>query len=69
MMAMYLARKHVGTAYTEIGRYFGNRNHSTVISAEKKVQSWLRDEERSAVLPGFKTVAELLADLERTLGA
>ncbi len=65
MMAMYLARKHIGAAYSEIGRYFGNRNHSTVISAEKKVQSWLRAEERSAVLPGFETVADLLADLER----
>lgn len=68
MLAMYLARKHVGTPYSEIGRYFGNRNHSTVISAEKKVESWLRDEERGAVLPGFETVADLLADLERTLG-
>ena len=68
MMAMYLTRKHVGAAYNEIGRYFGNRNHSTVISAEKKVQSWLRAEERSAVLPGFETLADLLSDLERTLG-
>jgi chromosomal replication initiator protein len=68
MMAMYLARKHTGIAYSDIGRYFGDRNHSTVISAEKKVQSWLRAEERSAVLPGFETVADLLADLERTLG-
>jgi chromosomal replication initiator protein len=68
MMAMYLARKHVGVAYSEIGRYFGGRNHSTVISAEKKVQDWLRAEERSALLPGFETVADLLADLERTLG-
>ena len=68
MMAMYLARKHTGAAYSEIGRYFGGRNHSTVISAEKKVQSWLRAEERSALLPGFETVADLLADLERTLG-
>jgi chromosomal replication initiator protein len=66
MMAMYLARKHIGAAYNEIGRYFGNRNHSTVISAEKKVQSWLRAEACSAVLPGFETVADLLADLERT---
>jgi chromosomal replication initiator protein len=68
MMAMYLARKHIGAAYNEIGRYFGNRNHSTVISAEKKVQNWLRAEERSAALPGFETVADLLADLERRLG-
>jgi chromosomal replication initiator protein len=67
MMAMYLARKHTGAAYSEIGRYFGGRNHSTVISGEKKVQGWLRAEERSALLPGFETVADLLADLERTL--
>jgi chromosomal replication initiator protein len=68
MLAMYLARKHVGAAYNDIGRYFGDRNHSTVISAEKKVQGWLRAEEKNAVLPGFETVADLLADLERTLG-
>jgi chromosomal replication initiator protein len=68
MMAMYLARKHTGAAYSEIGRYFGGRNHSTVISAEKKVHGWLRDEERSSLLPGFETVADLLADLERSLG-
>jgi chromosomal replication initiator protein len=69
MLAMHLARKHIGAAYSEIGRYFGGRNHSTVISAEKKVQGWLRDEQRSSLLPGFETVAEILADLERTLGA
>ncbi len=69
MMAMYLARKHTGAAYSEIGRYFGGRNHSTVISAEKKVQGWLHVEERTALLPGFETIADLLADLERTLGA
>ena len=67
MVAMYLARKHTGAAYSEIGRYFGGRNHSTVISAEKKVQVWLRDEEQNALLPGFETIAEVLADLERSL--
>ncbi len=69
MLAMYLARKHTGAAYSEIGRYFGGRNHSTVISAEKKVTGWLRDEERSSLLPGFETVADLLADLERSIGS
>ena len=68
MMAMYLARKHTGAPYTEIGRYFGGRNHATVISAEKKVQKWLRAEKRIALLPGFETVADLLSDLERALG-
>ena len=69
MMAMYLARKHTGTACSEIGRYFGGRNHSTVISAEKKVVGWLRDEERNALPAGFETVSDVLNALERTLGA
>jgi chromosomal replication initiator protein len=69
MLAMYLARKHTGAAYSEIGRYFGGRNHSTVISAEKKVAGWLRDEERCALLAGFETAGDILAALERTLGA
>lgn len=68
MLAMYLARKHTGAAYSEIGRHFGGRNHSTVISAEKKVLGWLRDEEHSALLAGFETVADILAALERSLG-
>jgi chromosomal replication initiator protein len=68
MLAMYLARKHTGAAYAEIGRHFGGRNHSTVISAEKKVAGWLRAEEQSALLPGFETVADLVAELERILG-
>ena len=68
MMAMYLARKHTSAPYTEIGRYFGGRNHATVISAEKKVQKWLKAEKRIALLPGFETVADLLSDLERALG-
>jgi hypothetical protein len=32
------------------------------------VLGWLSDEERSALLPGFESVADILADLERTLG-
>jgi len=68
MLAMYLARKHTGAAFSEIGRHFGGRNHSTVISAENKVQKWLREEESRAHLPGFESVADLLANLERALG-
>ena len=69
MLAMYLGRKHTGAAYSEIGRHFGGRNHSTVISAEKKVRAWLHVEEQSSLLPGFETVAQILADLEQTLGS
>ena len=68
MIGMYLSRKHTGAAYTEIGRFFGGRNHSTVISAEKKVVGWLTLEKERPPLAGFETVAEVLAALERTLG-
>ena len=69
MVGMYLARKHVGASYSEIGRFFGGRNHSTVISAEKKVKTWLAEESRIALLDGFETTGEIIASLERTLGA
>jgi chromosomal replication initiator protein len=68
MLGMYLARKHTGLAYSEIGRYFGGRNHSTVISAEKKVLSWLREEDQTRLLAGFESVNDVLLALERTLG-
>jgi chromosomal replication initiator protein len=41
MLAMWLARKYTRAALTEIGQYFGRRSHSTVISAQKRVASWL----------------------------
>jgi chromosomal replication initiator protein len=69
MLAMYLARKHAGAAFSEIGRFFGGRNHSTVISAEKKVRSWLEVDEHRPALAGFETVSEVLSSLESALGA
>ena len=69
MIAMFLCRKHTGAAYSEIGRHFGGRNHTTVIAAEKKVKKWLKSEKRIVLLPGFETVADLLSDIERALGA
>jgi chromosomal replication initiator protein len=68
MLAMYLARKHTGAAYSEIGRYFGGRNHSTVISADKKVRGWLQDEQRQSLLAGFETMGDILSAVERALG-
>lgn len=41
MLAMFLARKHTSSALTEIGSYFGRRSHSTVITAQKTVATWL----------------------------
>lgn len=41
MLAMWLARKHTRAALSEIGHFFGRRSHSTVVSAQKRVDSWL----------------------------
>jgi chromosomal replication initiator protein len=69
MIAMFMSRRHVGAAYSEIGRHYGGRNHTTVMAAERKVEKWLRSEKRIALLPGFETVADLLYNLERALGS
>jgi chromosomal replication initiator protein len=69
MLAMYLARKHTRAAFGEIGRHFGDRNHSTVIAAIRRVESWLRDETRISLLSGFESVHDLVATLEQRLGS
>ena len=38
MLAMWLARKYTRAALGEISEYFGRRSHSTVVSAQKKVE-------------------------------
>ena len=68
MLAMYTARRKLGVPYGEIGRYFGDRNHSTVMAAEKKVQAWLKDEGRGSLLAGFESAADVLAAIDRAIG-
>ncbi len=43
-IAMYLARKHTDMSFPEIGRFMGNKNHSTVILANRKIEQMLRDD-------------------------
>lgn len=44
-IAMYLARKHTDMSYPEIGRYMGNKNHSTVILACRRISKMLQANE------------------------
>jgi chromosomal replication initiator protein len=41
MLAMFLARKHTRAPLSEICSYFGRRSHTTVISAQRKVEAWM----------------------------
>ena len=43
ILAMYLSRQLTTAAYAEIGRYYGDRNHSTVIAAHRRVEGWLQN--------------------------
>ncbi|MCC6276675.1 MAG: chromosomal replication initiator protein DnaA [Oligoflexia bacterium] len=43
-IAMYLARKILGAGYVDIGRAFGNRDHTTVMHAEEKVGTLIQDD-------------------------
>ena len=67
MLAMYLAREYTGSAFSEIGDYFGGRSHSTVIAAQRKVEKWL-SEDSGIVLPHAKYSAkEAVRRLESNL--
>lgn len=67
MLAMWLARRHTRAAYSEIGSYFGNRAHSTVISAEKKVRHWMDLQAPLQLLDGKYTIAQAIRKVEQKL--
>ncbi len=51
MLAMWLARKYTRAALSEIGKHFGRKSHTTVISAEDKVSEWLVSGQKNLLLP------------------
>ena len=67
MLAMYLARKHTAAAYSEIGRYFGGRNHSTAVAAEKKIRQWLEEDAELVLGEQRGRVREIVERVEREL--
>lgn len=67
MLAMFLARKHTRSALSEIGRHFGRKSHSTVLSAEDKVTSWISQGKSIAGSRGQVTVEEALRQIENQL--
>jgi len=67
MLAMYLARKHTGAAFAEIGQRFGGRNHSTAVAAEKKVRLWLEKDETMTLADRKLRVRDTVERIEREL--
>jgi len=69
MLAMFLSRRLTQAAYTEIGGYFGGRNHSTVMSAERKITDLVRSNASVRISAQDWPVSELVATLEQQLKA
>jgi chromosomal replication initiator protein len=59
MLAMWLARKYTRSALSEIGLYFGNHSHSSVIAAQKKIDKQICTD---------KLMAETVQRIEQALG-
>lgn len=69
MLAMFLARRHTRSAYSEIGQHFGGRNHATVIAAERKVTDWVRQGVSLRVASRNWQLRDVLETLEQQLQA
>ncbi len=72
-IAMYLARRHTDMSFPEIGRYMGNKNHSTVILASRRVSQKLQANQTVSWLTsgGQKSgnLAEIIQEIEEQFGA
>lgn len=68
-IAMFLSRRLTKTPYREIGQYFGGRDHSTVVAAERRVAELVAQGGVLTLPTSIKcrTVAELVDELERRL--
>ena len=69
MLAMWLARKHTRAVLSEIGEFFGRRSHSTVISAQKRVDGWMAAGEPLVLADHTWDVDEAIRQVERKLRA
>ncbi len=67
MLAMFLSRKHTQAAYSEIGEFFGGRNHSTVMSAVSKVEDWLATDSPVMVSAQSWSVQDVVDSIEQQL--
>ncbi len=72
-VAMFLARRHTGLSFPELGRAMGRKNHSTVLMAAKRIEAHLaNDSDVTWKTPaGMRTDAlkRILAELEDRIRA
>ena len=67
MLAMWLARKHTRAGLTEISEFFGRRSHSTVLSAQNKVDEWVKTATKMQCATRSCDVRDVLNRIESSL--
>ncbi|HSW45052.1 MAG TPA: chromosomal replication initiator protein DnaA [Phycisphaerae bacterium] len=71
-IAMYLARKHTEMSFPEIGRFMGNKNHSTVILASRRMAALLEADElvqrQTPAGMAQERLREIVGKIEEQLG-
>lgn len=67
MIAAYLCRKHTAATYGEISKFFAARTHSTAVSSEKKVRTWLDRDMSIAIGDREWRAKEIIDRIEREL--
>jgi chromosomal replication initiator protein len=71
-IAMYLARKHTDMSFPEIGRFMGNKDHSTVILANRRIRRLLEADDKARWMTPSgereRKITELMEELEEQLG-
>lgn len=67
MLAMWLARKYTRKPLSEIGEAFGCNSHSTVISAQKKVENWLTQDISLETADAPKNISDIMCTLRKQL--
>ncbi len=68
-LAMYLARQHTGSAFTEIAQHFGRRSHTGAIAAQQKVKEWLSNGKLIGGGDAAMAAADAIARVEARLRA
>ncbi len=71
-VAMYLGRKHTDLSFPEIGRAMGDKNHSTVILANRRITKMLSENRtvnrQTAAGQTEEPLREIIAKIEQQLG-
>lgn len=69
MLAMYLSRRMTHSPYSEIGRFFGGRDHATVMSAERRIAGLIESSGQLPVASEKWNVEEIVRSLEQQIRA